>query len=54
MQTGRPRRGYAVGVQEFDTIRTKGSVYVVKTEYVWKMVSADAQTFFLSRDCWIG
>ena len=49
MQTERPRRGYAVGVQEFDTIRTKGSVYVDKTGYVWKMVSADAQTFFLSR-----
>ena len=49
MLTDRPRRGYAVGVQEFDTIRTKGSVYVDKTEYVWKMVSADAQTFFLSR-----
>jgi len=49
MQIERPRRGYAVGIQEFDTIRTKGSVYVDKTEYVWKMVSADAQTYFLSR-----
>lgn len=36
MLTDRPRRGYAVGVQEFDTIRTKESVYVDKTEYVWK------------------
>ena len=49
MQKDKPRRGYAVGIQEFDTIRTKGSVYVDKTEYVWKMVSADAQTYFLSR-----
>jgi len=49
MQTERSRRGYAVGIQEFDTIRKKGSVYVDKTEYVWKMVSADAQTYFLSR-----
>ena len=49
MDKKRTRRGYAVGVQEFDTIRTKGSVYVDKTEYVWKMVSADAQTYFLSR-----
>lgn len=49
MEAKRARRGYAVGIQEFDTIRTKGSVYVDKTEYVWKMVSADAQTYFLSR-----
>lgn len=49
MQTEIPRRGYAVGVQEFDTIRMKRAVYVDKTEYVWKMVSADAQTYFLSR-----
>ena len=49
MGNNQTRRGYAVGVQEFDTIRTKGSVYVDKTAYVWKMVSADAQTYFLSR-----
>ena len=49
MDKNQTRRGYAVGIQEFDTIRTKGSVYVDKTEYVWKMVSADAQTYFLSR-----
>ena len=45
----RPRRGYAVGVQMFDWIRERGSVYVDKTEYVWKMVSTDAINFFLSR-----
>ena len=45
----RPRRGYAVGVQMFDWIRERGSVYVDKTEYVWKMVSTDAVNFFLSR-----
>ena len=49
MDTKRAKRGYAVGIQEFDTIRTKGAVYVDKTEYVWKMVSANAQTYFLSR-----
>ena len=43
------RRGYAVGVQQFDWIRKRGSVYVDKTEYVWKMVSTDAINFFLSR-----
>ena len=45
----RPRRGYAVGVQMFDWIRERGSVYVDKTEYVWKMVSTDSVNFFLSR-----
>ena len=45
----RPRRGYAVGVQEFDRIRKRGSVYVDKTAYVWKMVTTDSKFFFLSR-----
>ena len=45
----RPRRGYAVGVQMFDWMRERGSVYVDKTEYIWKMVSTDAVNFFLSR-----
>ena len=48
-QEERKRRGYAVGVQLFDRIRERGSVYVDKTEYVWKMVSTDAVNFFLSR-----
>ena len=49
-ETGtRKRRGYAVGVQMFDWIRQRGSVYVDKTQYIWKMVSTDAVNFFLSR-----
>ena len=48
MQTGK-RRGYAVGVQEFDWIRERGAVYADKTEYVWKMVTTEAKYFFLSR-----
>ena len=48
-QKEKERRGYAVGVQLFDRMREKGSVYVDKTEYVWKMVSTDATNFFLSR-----
>ena len=48
-QTEETRRGYAVGVQLFDRMRERGSVYVDKTEYVWKMVSTDATNFFLSR-----
>ena len=43
------KRSYAVGIQEFEHFRTKGSVYIDKTSYVWKMVSADAKNFFLSR-----
>ena len=43
------RRGYAVGVQTFDWIRQRKSVYADKTEYVWKMVTTEAKYFFLSR-----
>jgi hypothetical protein len=43
------RRGYAVGVQQFDWIRERKAVYVDKTEYVWKMVTTPAINFFLSR-----
>ncbi len=43
------RRGYAVGVQSFDWIRERGSVYVDKTKHIWQMVNADAKNFFLSR-----
>ena len=48
-QEEKNRRGYAVGVQMFDWIRERGSVYADKTEYIWKMVSTDAVNFFLSR-----
>ena len=43
------RRGYAVGVQEFDWIRERNATYIDKTEYVWKMVTTEAKYFFLSR-----
>jgi hypothetical protein len=49
MDTKLTKRSYAVGIQEFEHFRTKGSVYIDKTSYVWKMVSADAKNFFLSR-----
>lgn len=48
-QVERKDRGYAVGVQMFDWIRERGSVYIDKTEYIWKMVTTDAVNFFLSR-----
>ena len=44
-----PRRGYAVGVQEFDWIRKRGSMYVDKTGYIYKMVATDAKYFVLCR-----
>ena len=43
------RRGYAVGVQNFEWMRQRGSVYADKTMYIWKMVTTDAVNFFLSR-----
>ena len=49
MEEQKTRRGYALGVQMFDWIRERGSVYVDKTMYVWQMVSTDAVNFFLSR-----
>ena len=43
------KRSYAVGIQEFEHFRTKGSVYIDKTSYVWKMVCADAKNFSVVR-----
>ena len=48
-QEEKKRRGYAVGVQEFDWIRERNATYVDKTEYVWRMVTTEAKYFFLSR-----
>ena len=48
-QADTERRGYAVGIQDFDRIRESGAVYVDKTEYVWKMATTKAVNFFLSR-----
>ena len=48
-QEEKKRRGYAVGVQEFDRIRESQAVYVDKTEHVWRMVTTPAVNFFLSR-----
>ena len=49
MEEEEKRRGYAVGVQQFDWIRERQAVYVDKTEYIWKMVTMPAINFFLSR-----
>lgn len=43
------KRGYAVGVQDFEWFRERGSLYVDKTQYIWQMASTDAKYFFLSR-----
>ena len=48
-QNNTKRRGYAVGNPTFEWHRIRGSVYIDKTAYVYRMVSTDAVNFFLSR-----
>ncbi len=40
---------YPIGMQSFERLRNDGSVYVDKTEYVWRMTHSGANTYFLSR-----
>ncbi len=44
-----PRRRYPIGIQTFSEIRTKGYVYVDKTELVFRLAHADAKYLFLGR-----
>ena len=44
-----PRRRYPIGIQTFSEIRTKGYVYVDKTELVYRLAHADAKYLFLGR-----
>ena len=39
------RRGYAVGVQQFDWIRERQASYIDKTQYVWLMVSSKERNY---------
>ena len=43
------RRKYPIGIQTFEKIRTGNYMYVDKTEYIYRMVHADSNYFFLSR-----
>ncbi|MBS6984737.1 AAA family ATPase, partial [Paraprevotella clara] len=43
------RRLYPIGIQTFEKIRTRNYMYVDKTEYIYRMVHADSNYFFLSR-----
>ena len=48
-QKNTKRRGYAAGEPTFEWHREQNAVYIDKTAYVYRMVSADAKNFFLSR-----
>ncbi|MDE5789914.1 MAG: ATP-binding protein [Muribaculaceae bacterium] len=41
--------GYAIGQQDFKTLRERGSIYVDKTEFIHKIVESDSQYYFLAR-----
>ena len=43
------RRRYPIGIQTFSEIRTKGYMYVDKTELVFRLAHADAKYLFLGR-----
>ena len=43
------RRLYPIGIQTFEKMRTRNYMYVDKTEYIYRMVHADSNYFFLSR-----
>ena len=44
-----PIHRYPVGIQTFSEIRTKGYLYVDKTEYLYRLAHADSKYIFLSR-----
>ena len=48
-QKNSKRRGYAVGNPTFEWHRIRGSVYIDKTAYVYRMVKSKATNFFLNR-----
>ncbi|MDE6409739.1 MAG: ATP-binding protein [Muribaculaceae bacterium] len=41
--------GYAIGQQDFKTLRERGSIYVDKTEFIHKIVESGSQYYFLAR-----
>lgn len=43
------QRLYPIGIQTFSEIRTKGYLYIDKTEYVYRMTHSSAKYMFLSR-----
>ena len=40
---------YPVGIQTFSELRTKGYLYIDKTEYVYRMTHSNSKYMFLSR-----
>ena len=43
------RRLYPIGQQDFPSLRKKGSIYIDKTEYVYRMTHSHSEYMFLSR-----
>ena len=43
------RRLYPIGQQDFPSLRRKGSIYIDKTEYVYRMTHSQSEYMFLSR-----
>ena len=42
-------RLYPIGQQDFPSLRRKGSIYIDKTEYVYRMTHSQSEYMFLSR-----
>ncbi|MDE7440761.1 MAG: ATP-binding protein [Muribaculaceae bacterium] len=42
-------RGYAIGQQDFKTLRKDGAIYVDKTEFIHKIVDSTSKYYFLAR-----
>lgn len=40
---------YPIGQQSFEMLRSRGALYVDKTQFVWKLVDSQAQYYFLGR-----
>ncbi len=40
---------FPLGIQSFEYLRKQGSIYVDKTDYVYRLVKSDAKTYFLAR-----
>ena len=49
MATGQQRRLYPVGIQTFSELRTKGYLYIDKTEHVYRLACSGTKYVFLSR-----
>ena len=40
---------FPLGVQSFETLRQRGSIYVDKTDYAYRLIKSDTKAYFLAR-----